>query len=106
MDGFGYKVRLSVKSTIFWNFDFLEIVFLAGTVVQKSRFGVPKIDGKSIKNQCKNDARKSDAKMMENYPKWMPKGGPKATERQTNVDPEMSKNQQKNRSQQYPLDPH
>jgi len=46
---------------------------------------------KSNINECKIRVRKSDAKMMDIYPKWMPKGDPKATKRQTNVDPEIGR---------------
>ena len=38
---------------------------------------MPKTIPKSMKNQCKIHARKSDAKNMENHQKWMPKGSQK-----------------------------
>jgi len=41
---------------------------------------------KSKEKQCKIRVRKSDAKIVGNYQKWMPKGVPKAAKRQQNVD--------------------
>jgi len=50
---------------------------------------------RSNKKQCKIRVRKSDAKLIEKYPKWTPKGEPNTTKRQGNADSEMSRKNDK-----------
>ena len=59
------------------NFGTCDFLFLAESITLKSFFtrsGLPEIDKKSIKNQCKFDTRKKDAKNMKSVPKWNPNG--------------------------------